>query len=160
MAMMSKSVDSKVVLPRVSDTHGSESASALVVLAMAIVAAAAAFGASTRGRMSSADPDVPPVALPEDRWAIGSDLDRTRFGVGLRGYRMAQVDEVLDRVSRDLVQREDYIADLATALTRAGIAVPERPAPLVIEEELLDSGDEVDALGEATVDASATSDQD
>jgi DivIVA domain-containing protein len=133
---------------------------ALVVLAMAIVAAAAAFGASTRGRMSSADPDVPPVALPEDRWAIGSDLDRTRFGVGLRGYRMAQVDEVLDRVSRDLVQREDYIDDLATALTRAGIAVPERPAPLVIEEELLDSGDEVDALGEATVDASATSDQD
>ena len=133
---------------------------ALVVLAMAIVAAAAPFGASTRGRMSSADPDVPPVALPEDRWAIGSDLDRTRFGVGLRGYRMAQVDEVLDRVSRDLVQREDYIADLATALTRAGIAVPERPAPLVIEEELLDSGDEVDALGEATVDASATSDQD
>ena len=133
---------------------------ALVVLAMAIVAAAAAFGASTRGRMSSADPDVPPVALPEDRWTIGADLDRTRFGVGMRGYRMAQVDEVLDRVSRDLVQREDYIADLATALTRAGIAVPERPAPLVIEEELLDSGDEVDALGEATVDASATSDQD
>jgi DivIVA domain-containing protein len=139
---------------------GGEVAIALVVLAMAIVAAAAAFGASTRGRMSSADPDVPPVALPEDRWTIGADLDRTRFGVGLRGYRMAQVDEVLDRVSRDLVQREDYIADLATALTRAGIAVPERPAPLVIEEELLDSGDEVDALGEATVDASATSDQD
>jgi DivIVA domain-containing protein len=139
---------------------GGEVAIALVVLAMAIVAAAAAFGASTRGRMSSADPDVPPVALPEDRWTIGADLDRTRFGVGMRGYRMAQVDEVLDRVSRDLVQREDYIADLATALTRAGIAVPERPAPLVIEEELLDSGDEVDALGEATVDASATSDQD
>jgi hypothetical protein len=139
---------------------GGEVAIALVVLAMAIVAAAAAFGASTRGRMSSADPDVPPVALPEDRWAIGSDLDRTRVGGGLRGDRRAQVDEVLDRVSRDLVQREDYIADLATALTRAGIAVPERPAPLVIEEELLDSGDEVDALGEATVDASATSDQD
>ena len=80
---------------------------ALVVLAVAIVAAAAAFGASTRGRMSSADPDLPPVALPEDRWTIGADLDRTRFGVCLRGYRMAQVDEVLDRVSRDLVQRED-----------------------------------------------------
>jgi DivIVA domain-containing protein len=139
---------------------GGEVAIALVVLAMAIVAAAAAFGASTRGRMSSADPDVPPVALPEDRWTIGADLDRTRFGVGLRGYRMAQVDEVLDRVSRDLVQREDYIADLATALTRAGIAVPERPAPLVIEEELLDSGDEVDALDEAPDEVSATSDQD
>ena len=133
---------------------------ALVVLAMAIVAAAAAFGASTRGRMSSADPDVPPVALPEDRWTVGADLDRTRFGVGLRGYRMAQVDEVLDRVSRDLVQREDYIADLAAAMTRAGIAVPERPAPMVIEEDLADSNDEVDALDEATVDASATSDQD
>ena len=133
---------------------------ALVVLAMAIVAAAAAFGASTRGRMSSADPDVPPVALPEDRWTIGADLDRTRFGVGLRGYRMGQVDEVLDRVSRDLVQRDEYIADLAAALTRAGIAVPERPAPMVIEEDLADSNDEVDALDEATVDASATSDQD
>ena len=133
---------------------------ALVVLAMAIVAAAAAFGASTRGRMSSADPDVPPVALPEDRWTIGADLDRTRFGVGLRGYRMGQVDEVLDRVSRDLVHRDDYIADLADALTRAGIPVPERPAPVVIEEDLADSNDEVDALDEATVDASATSDQD
>ncbi len=133
---------------------------ALVVLAMAIVAAAAAFGASTRGRMSSADPDVPPVALPEDRWTIGADLDRTRFGVGMRGYRMGQVDEVLDRVSRDLVQRDDYIADLADALTRAGIPVPERPAPMVIEEDLADSNDEVDALDEATVDASATSDQD
>ena len=73
---------------------------------------------------------------------------------------MGQVDEVLDRVSRDLVQRDDYIADLADALTRAGIAVPERPAPMVIEEDLADSNDEVDALDEATVDASATSDQD
>jgi len=133
---------------------------ALVVLAMAIVAAAAAFGASTRGRMSSADPDVPPVALPEDRWTVGADLDRTRFGVGLRGYRMAQVDEVLDRVSRDLVQREDYMDDLAAALTRAGMAVPERPAPIVIAQDRDDSGDEVEALDEATVEASVTSDQD
>ena len=45
-------------------------------------------------------------------------------------------------------------------MTRAGIAVPERPAPMVIEEDLADSNDEVDALDEATVDASATSDQD
>lgn len=134
---------------------------ALVVLAMAIVAAAAAFGASTRGRMSSADPDVPPVALPEDRWTIGADLDRTRFGVGLRGYRMAQVDEVLDRVSRDLVQRDEYIDDLAAALTRAGIALPERPAPIVIEEDLNQaSGDDVDALDDASVEAAVTSDQD
>jgi DivIVA domain-containing protein len=134
---------------------------ALVVLAVAIVAAAAAFGASTRGRMSSADPDLPPVALPEDRWTIGADLDRTRFGVGLRGYRMAQVDEVLDRVSRDLVQREDYIDDLAAALTRAGIAVPERPAPIVIEEALNQaSGDEVDTSSEEPAEASVTSDQD
>ena len=134
---------------------------ALVVLAMAIVAAAAAFGASTRGRMSSADPDVPPVALPEDRWTIGADLDRTRFGVGLRGYRMAQVDEVLDRISRDLVQRDEYIDDLAAALTRAGIAVPERPDPIVIEEDLNQaSGDDVDAWDDATVEAAVTSDQD
>ncbi|MCX6418433.1 MAG: DivIVA domain-containing protein [Actinobacteria bacterium] len=132
---------------------------ALVVLAMAIVAAAAAFGASTRGRMSTADPDVPPVALPEDRWTIGADLDRTRFGVGLRGYRMEQVDEVLDRVSRDLVQREEYVADLAAALTRAGVAVPERPAPIVSEQDLDDSGDEVDALDEAPAEVSASSDQ-
>jgi len=133
---------------------------ALVVLAMAIVAAAAAFGASTRGRMSSADPDLPPVALPEDRWTIGADLDRTRFGVGLRGYRMEQVDEVLDRVSRDLVQREDYMDVLAAAMTRAGIAVPERPAPIVIAQDRDDSADEVEALDEATVEASFTSDQD
>jgi hypothetical protein len=74
---------------------------------------------------------------------------------------MAQVDEVLDRVSRDLVQRDEYIDDLAAALTRAGIAVPERPAPIVIEEDLNQaSGDEVDALDEVSVEAAVTSDRD
>jgi hypothetical protein len=74
---------------------------------------------------------------------------------------MAQVDEVLDRVSRDLVQRDEYIDDLAAALTRAGIALPERPDPIVIEEDLNQaSGDEVDALYEATVEAAVTSDRD
>jgi hypothetical protein len=74
---------------------------------------------------------------------------------------MAQVDEVLDRVSRDLVQRDEYIDDLAAALTRAGIAVPERPAPMVIEEDLNQaSGDEVDALDEVSVEAAVTSDRD
>jgi DivIVA domain-containing protein len=35
-----------------------------------------------------------------------------RFAIGLRGYRMDQVDDVLDRLGRELAARDDRIAAL------------------------------------------------
>jgi DivIVA domain-containing protein len=53
---------------------------------------------------------LPPVLLPDEPSA--DDVDAVRFGLGLRGYRMDQVDEVLDRLAAALAERDAVIADL------------------------------------------------
>jgi DivIVA domain-containing protein len=65
-----------------------------------------------------ADPTLPPVLLPDRPSA--SDVRNLRFGVGLRGYRMDQVDEVLEVLGRELERRDRAIADLARQVSGAG----------------------------------------
>ncbi|MHA7210892.1 DivIVA domain-containing protein [Arthrobacter sp. MDT1-65] len=57
---------------------------------------------------------LPPVLLPEAPSA--HDVDAIRFGLGLRGYRMDQVDEVLDRLAAALEDRDAVIAGLRSQL--------------------------------------------
>lgn len=74
----------------------------------------------------SAEPtrDVFRQDLPVDRDLTGDDLRRLRFGVTLRGYAMGQVDDVLDRLSGELAERDRRIAGLEAVLAERGIAVP------------------------------------
>ncbi|HSN34753.1 MAG TPA: DivIVA domain-containing protein [Arthrobacter sp.] len=60
--------------------------------------------------------NLPPVLLPAE--AEPSDIDRLRFAVGLRGYRMDQVDQVLDDLRDQLAARDRKIADLGAELGR------------------------------------------
>ncbi|MBJ7357607.1 MAG: DivIVA domain-containing protein [Nocardioides sp.] len=78
----------------------------LLVLVMGAVAVVAAG----RGQpMSEAYDDRPDPLLPVGE--IGADdLRRTRFSLALRGYRMSEVDALLDRLARQL--------EAATAQTR------------------------------------------
>lgn len=55
-------------------------------------------------------PNLPPVLLPDRPTA--SDIGRIRFSLGLRGYRMDQVDEVLDRLAAALAERDELIEAL------------------------------------------------
>lgn len=61
---------------------------------------------------------LPPVLLPAD--AKPSDVDHIRFALGLRGYRMDQVDQVLDDLRDQLAEKDAEIARLRTALGSAG----------------------------------------
>lgn len=70
----------------------------LVVLLMGGIAAVAA-GRGTP--MAEAEPDRLVVALPADRPLGAEDLRRVRFPLALRGYRMADVDALLDRLARE-----------------------------------------------------------
>lgn len=117
----------------------------LTVLAIAVVAVAVGYGATRSGRMRDDEPDLTPADLPEQRWALPADLDRTRFAVGLRGYRMDQVDSVLDRLSRDLDQREAYIAELIRGLEAAGRNIPARPLPQITAADSAEATPEPDA---------------
>ena len=72
--------------------------------------------------LAEPDPRLPPVLLPEDPQP--SDIGRLRFSVGLRGYRMDQVDAVLDRLATALAERDAAVAERDAALA----AAPRPPA--------------------------------
>ena len=57
---------------------------------------------------------LPPVLLPDAPEA--EDVDAVRFGLGLRGYRMDQVDEVLDRLAAAIQERDATIRSLRSHL--------------------------------------------
>jgi len=75
----------------------------LVVLAMGGVALVAA-GRGTP--MSPEYDDRPDVAVPHDRDIAAGDLRKVRFSLAFRGYRMSEVDALLDRLAGEMEQRE------------------------------------------------------
>ena len=70
----------------------------LIVLAMAGVAAVAA------GKGAPLTPeydDRPDADVPATGPLSADDLRRVRFSLAFRGYRMSEVDELLDRLARE-----------------------------------------------------------
>lgn len=91
---------------------------AVVVIAFLGVAAMAAAGGM--GEMPK-DPvrDIYRQDLPSDRPLSASDIEALRFGVALRGYAMSQVDDILDRLSNEIAERDAIILELSSAADRA-----------------------------------------
>lgn len=85
-----------------------------VVVAILVVFAMAAALAGRVGGLPQTAVDRPGPRLPE-RPLCGDDLLDVQFAVGFRGYRMDQVDAVLDRVADELRQRDEEIAELRSA---------------------------------------------
>jgi DivIVA domain-containing protein len=75
--------------------------------------------------LPEAAPDLPPLALPDARPLAQSDVDGVRFGVGMRGYRMDEVDDVLDRLGREVADRDLRIAELEQRLAARGVPRPD-----------------------------------
>jgi DivIVA domain-containing protein len=71
--------------------------------------------------------DVADVELPDA--LVAEDLRRVRFGLVVRGYRMSEVDEVLDRAAAALAERDARIAELERRP-----AGPAGPAAVVPQE--------------------------
>ncbi|WP_254666426.1 DivIVA domain-containing protein [Humibacillus sp. DSM 29435] len=63
------------------------------------------------GGMGRATSSLSHEPLPDDELR-DPDLDELRFDVGLRGYRMSQVDGVVDRLRRELREKDEQIAVL------------------------------------------------
>ncbi len=71
----------------------------LLVLAMGAVAVIAAG----RGQpLATAYDDRPDALVPAGVPLAPTDLRRVRFSLAFRGYRMSEVDELLDRLARQL----------------------------------------------------------
>lgn len=71
----------------------------LIVLALGGVAVVASGYGQT---MKQVTPDRRDVTVPAGRDLLGEDLRRVRFTTALRGYRMSEVDALLDRLARQL----------------------------------------------------------
>lgn len=84
----------------------------LEILAVAaVVFAVAAFLVGRFDGMATAAPDVGDDNLPAGRLAAHM-VDRARFGLAFRGYRMSEVDGVLDRLRDELADRDTELESL------------------------------------------------
>ena len=73
----------------------------LVVLALGGVALLAA-GRGTP--MAEVYDDRPDSTVPADGPLVADDVRRVRFSLAFRGYRMSEVDALLDRVAKQLAE--------------------------------------------------------
>jgi len=75
----------------------------MIVLALGGIALLAA-GRGTP--MADVYDDRPDLGLPETGPVRGADLRRVRFSLAFRGYRMSEVDSLLDRLASQLESSE------------------------------------------------------
>lgn len=63
-----------------------------------------------------ADLDRSPVELPDDRPVVGDDVRALQVSVAVRGYRMSEVDWLLDQLARTIDEHDVQIARLSAEL--------------------------------------------
>jgi len=100
-----------------------------VLAGILVIAVVALLAVGRLGELPETVPDRAPLALPEDRAMGREDVDGVRFAVGLRGYRMDEVDDVLDRLAAEVDQRDARISELEARLAARGVARPEPHDP-------------------------------
>ncbi|WP_042412320.1 DivIVA domain-containing protein [Streptacidiphilus anmyonensis] len=91
----------------------------ILVLMVLVVGAAALAALGAGGSLPEAERDRLAARLPQDRPVSRTDVDDLRFPMALRGYRMDEVDDALDRMAAELSEREHRVQELETALAAA-----------------------------------------
>ena len=111
----------------------------LFVIAVLVVGGLLFLGGSLllgRGETQPpADLERSPVELPDGRPVVGDDVRALQISVAFRGYRMTEVDWLLDQFAQAFDERDEQIAELhrrladktATAAPEAGDAPVDDP---------------------------------
>jgi DivIVA domain-containing protein len=96
----------------------------VLVLTVVVVGALLFLGGSVllgRGETQPpADPDRSPLELPEDRPVTADDVRGVRMSVTVRGYRMTEVDWLLEQLAGALEERDTELAALRARLEESG----------------------------------------
>jgi DivIVA domain-containing protein len=87
------------------------------LIVVVLIGAVAVVASGRWGAMSTAYDARPDMSVPARQALTSDDIETARFGVGLRGYRMDEVDTLLERVAREVAERDRRIADLERAVT-------------------------------------------
>lgn len=105
----------------------------LFVLGVLVVAVLLFLGASAllgRGETQPpADIERSPVELPEGRPVTGDDVRELRIPVAVRGYRMTDVDWLLEQFADALDERDEEIASLRARLREGEQGAPGEDDP-------------------------------
>lgn len=82
----------------------------IVITAIVVTVVMLALG---RGDgLADEEPDDVIVRLPQDRPMSAPDVESLRLPLAVRGYQMAAVDDVLDRLAAELALRDAQISQL------------------------------------------------
>ncbi len=94
-----------------------------VIVLVAIIGAIAVVAAGRGGSMADVYDDRPDASLPSGRPLTADDLRKLRLNTGVRGYRMDEVDALLDRLQAEMLSREtDEVRDVSPGWSEAGAA--------------------------------------
>ena len=106
-----------------------------VLGALVVLFVAASVAVRDEPLLAEVPPDRRDLDLPDDRALRSEDLEQVRFGMALRGYRMAEVDAVLERLGAELLERDERLARTEDEVERlrgqvagrqgTGVALPE-----------------------------------
>jgi DivIVA domain-containing protein len=109
----------------VRDTIGSVVTFLLYLLGLVVVGGVlfviASFVFGRGEELASMPKDSTPLELPDERRVVGADVRQLRMPVVFRGYRMTEVDWLLEELAEALDDRDSEIAQLRAA---RGIEVP------------------------------------
>jgi DivIVA domain-containing protein len=108
--------------------------SAVVFVLTVLVVGALVFlgGALLLGRGETrppADPDRSPLELPADRPVTADDVRSATLSVTLRGYRMTEVDWLIEQLAQTIEERDEEIAALRRRPAAPGPDDVPPPAP-------------------------------
>jgi len=91
----------------------------LLLLLLAVVASIAVVAAGRGSSLADVDPDRSPRGTLPEGPADRAAVDGLRFTVAFRGYRMDEVDGVLDRLVGEIEARDARIAELGSSPAQA-----------------------------------------
>ncbi|WUJ75776.1 DivIVA domain-containing protein [Kribbella soli] len=86
------------------------------LIVVVLIGAVAVVASGRWGAMSTAYDDRPDMTVPARQVLTSTDIESARFAVGVRGYRMDEVDTLLERVAKEVAERDRRIADLERAV--------------------------------------------
>jgi DivIVA domain-containing protein len=109
-----------------------------MLAAIVVITVIALLAVGKLGELPDTTSDRALLALPDDRVLTNTDVDSLRFNVGARGYRMDEVDVVLDRLSAEVSQRDARIAALEAALTASAVPSVDADSGAVVRHEEAD----------------------
>jgi DivIVA domain-containing protein len=118
-----------------------------ILVSAGVIFAVFAVTVGHGGSMTQFQPDWPGRPLPDDRAVRAADVTAARFSLAFRGYRMAEVDDALDRLAAEIAERDYAIEQLTGRPFEPRQPAPVEPAAALETAEQIEQIEQVQQRG-------------